>query len=113
MCIIFLKKSYRPDYFARCWPDGVMNSEQICTGEYWSVIDGRKSFPSGHSSFSFATLGFLSFYLMGKLRIFSEEGRGKSYRLIFCFLPLKMALLIGISYKISNFFVIFIVVCLV
>jgi membrane-associated phospholipid phosphatase len=88
-----------------------MNSEQICTGEYWSVIDGRKSFPSGHSSFSFATLGFLSFYLIGKLRIFNEEGRGRSYRLIFCFLPLKAALLIGMTFKISSLLVILIVVC--
>lgn len=87
----------RPDFFYRCFPDGVMNSEMICTGEYWTVQDGRKSFPSGHSSFSFATLGYLSFYLMGKLRIFSEEGRGKSYRLIVCFLPMIAAMLIGKS----------------
>jgi membrane-associated phospholipid phosphatase len=72
-----------------------MNSELNCTGDYWVVLDGRKSFPSGHSSFSFATLGFLSFYLMGKLKIFSEDGRGKSYRLIFCFVPCVMAMLIG------------------
>ncbi|CRL05669.1 CLUMA_CG018702, isoform A [Clunio marinus] len=87
----------RPDFFYRCFPDGIMNSEMICTGEYWTVQDGRKSFPSGHSSFSFATMGFLSFYLMGKLKIFSEEGRGKSYRLIFCFLPMILAMLIAIS----------------
>lgn len=72
-----------------------MNSEMICTGEYWSVQDGRKSFPSGHSSFSFATMGFLSFYFMGKLKIFSDGGRGKSIRLIFCFLPMILAMLVG------------------
>lgn len=72
-----------------------MNSEMICTGDYFKVQDGRKSFPSGHSSFSFATLGFLSFYLMGKLKVFSDEGRGKSLRLIFCFVPMVVAMLIG------------------
>jgi len=87
----------RPDFFYRCFPDGVMNSEMICTGEYFSVQDGRKSFPSGHSSFSFATLGYLSFYLMGKLKIFSEGGRGKSIRLIVCFLPMVAAMLVAIS----------------
>jgi diacylglycerol diphosphate phosphatase / phosphatidate phosphatase len=85
----------RPDFFYRCFPDGVMNSEMICTGEYWKVQDGRKSFPSGHSSFSFATMGFLSFYLMGKLKIFSDEGRGKSVRLIICFIPMIVAMLVG------------------
>lgn len=89
----------RPDFFYRCFPDGVMNSEMNCTGDTYDVQDGRKSFPSGHSSFSFATLGFLSFYLIAKMRIFADEGRGKSYRLIICFAPLVLAMLIG---KIEN-----------
>jgi diacylglycerol diphosphate phosphatase / phosphatidate phosphatase len=76
-----------------------MNSEMACTGSYSTVQDGRKSFPSGHSSFSFATMGFLSFYLMGKLKVFSEEGRGKSYRLIVCFAPMICAMLIGLLMK--------------
>lgn len=87
----------RPDFFYRCFPDGVMNSEMKCSGEYWSVMDGRKSFPSGHSSFSFAGLGFLTFYFIGKLKVFREEGRGKSLRLIVCFIPMVLALLVAIS----------------
>ncbi|KAL5227529.1 hypothetical protein ABZP36_015794 [Zizania latifolia] len=90
----------RPDFFWRCFPDGKQLYDQvtggvICHGEKSFLKDGRKSFPSGHTSWSFAGLGFLSLYLSGKIKVFDRQGHVA--KLCIMILPLLIASFVGIS----------------
>lgn len=89
----------RPDFFARCFPDGQAvygaDGDVLCTGDAAIVREGYKSFPSGHSSWSFAGLGFLSLYAAGKLGAF--DGSGHLYRAALALSPLLGATLVAVS----------------
>lgn len=90
----------RPDFFWRCFPDGKgvfhpVTSDVMCTGVKSVIKEGHKSFPSGHTSWSFAGLGFLALYLSGKVRVFDR--RGHVAKLCIVFLPLLVAALVAVS----------------
>ncbi|KAL4633142.1 hypothetical protein ACB092_04G100600 [Castanea dentata] len=90
----------RPNFFWRCFPDGKqvfhpVTLDVVCNGDKGIIKEGYKSFPSGHTSWSFAGLGFLSWYLSGKIRVFDR--RGHVGKLCVPFLPLLFAALVGVS----------------
>lgn len=72
----------RPDLVARCkpatgTPENTLVGVEVCTETRHHVLqDGWRSFPSGHSSFSFAGLGYLSLFLAGQVRLFVVNGGG-------------------------------------
>lgn len=86
----------RPDFFYRCFPNEKVTKDLRCTGNLKDVIEGRKSFPSGHSSFSFCSLGFVSVWLCGKLGVLSRS-RGHGVRIVACLAPLVTAAMVAIS----------------
>ncbi|PNX92163.1 lipid phosphate phosphatase chloroplastic-like [Trifolium pratense] len=85
----------RPDFFWRCFPDGVQVYDKfggvVCHGNADEMKEGHKSFPSGHTS----CLGFLSLYLSGKIKVFDRKGHVA--KLCIVFLPLLFACMVGIS----------------
>ncbi|KAH9966584.1 phosphatidic acid phosphatase type 2/haloperoxidase [Russula dissimulans] len=93
----------RPDLLSRCNPDqGVvdptfgLSTAAICHQSDRQILnDGFRSFPSGHSSLSFAGLTFLSLYIAGKLHLF--DTRGHAPKAWISVLPLFGAALVAIS----------------
>ncbi|KAI9510247.1 phosphatidic acid phosphatase type 2/haloperoxidase [Russula earlei] len=98
----------RPDLLDRCNPDsGVvdppygLSSVAICHQSDRHIInDGFRSFPSGHSSLSFAGLTFLSLYIAGKLHLF--DTRGHAPKAWIAGLPLFGAALIAVTRTMDN-----------
>ncbi|KAI8922989.1 phosphatidic acid phosphatase type 2/haloperoxidase [Entophlyctis helioformis] len=91
---------FRPDFLARCKWSAELNA---CTGNKKDISDGRRSFPSGHSSESFAGMTFLALFL-GTVwsRIFDVEGsvwgrRTRAWRIILPFAPLLISTYCAIS----------------
>ncbi|TRM57943.1 phosphatidic acid phosphatase type 2/haloperoxidase [Schizophyllum amplum] len=53
----------RPDFMSRCQWDAVATA---CTGKLSAIEEGRKSFPSGHSSTAFSGMMLLSLWIAGQ-----------------------------------------------
>ena len=95
----------RPNFIAACWG----NSDPVfeggsgstyggypqCTSSTSSYAENLKSFPSGHSSMSASGLGFLTYYLLGQLKVYS--GGGLAWRVVLSCIPALVAIAIGIT----------------
>ena len=103
---------YRPDFLYRCWPDGnvawASPGVPACTPiNPRHVTEGRKSFPSGHSSMSFSGLAYAAAYATAKLEIFSPydygvfgvhpRDRASVLRMAFAWWPLALATYVALS----------------
>ena len=87
----------RPDFISRCNPvSSTWEAEPICSGVISDFQEGYKSFPSGHTSWSFATLLFLTLYLAGKFKALSQF-RVKLPQLCISLAPIVIGCCIGWS----------------
>eukprot|EP00644_Phytophthora_capsici_P000997 jgi/Phyca11/120964/e_gw1.43.256.1 len=102
---------FRPCFYDMCgwnhdviW-DGVTN---LCTNSSGEK-EARKSFPSGHASFSWSTMLVLTLYLLGRSRLNCAgrcnsmmRGGKKSVMMFLCCAPLLLASWICITRSIDN-----------
>ncbi|KAG7401830.1 hypothetical protein PHYBOEH_010293 [Phytophthora boehmeriae] len=102
---------FRPSFYDMCgWDydavwDGVTN---LCTNPDGEK-EGRKSFPSGHASFAWATMLVLTLYLLGRSRLNCSRrsesfarGGTKTLKLFLCFVPCLAASWVAITRSIDN-----------
>lgn len=91
----------RPDLIARCkprpgTPAHALVTYEVCTETDHHILhDGWRSFPSGHSSFSFSGLGYLALVIAGQCHVYRP--RADLARVLVALAPLLGAALIAIS----------------
>ncbi|PGH15034.1 hypothetical protein AJ79_02716 [Helicocarpus griseus UAMH5409] len=91
----------RPDFLSRCspakgTPEHTLVSIEACGAPDSHILhEGWRSFPSGHSSFAFAGLGYLTMFFAGQLHVFRP--RTGLARFLFSLCPLLGALMIALS----------------
>ncbi|KLO09542.1 lipid phosphate phosphatase 1 [Schizopora paradoxa] len=94
----------RPDFLARCaWDDVTLQ----CTGKAADILDGRRSFPSGHSSTAFAGMTFLFLWISAQTMTWNLSYplqrlnfpllNCRSARVILCLAPLSYATWVAVS----------------
>lgn len=91
----------RPDLIARCSPAANTPIDElvdisVCTETAHHLLhDGWRSFPSGHSSFSFAGLGWLTLFFVSQTRLLHPGSH--LLTVLLCLAPVLGAALIAIS----------------
>ncbi|KAL4924194.1 phosphatase PAP2 family protein [Aspergillus undulatus] len=91
----------RPDLISRCQPrkgtpQSMLVMWTVCTQPNEHILqEGWRSFPSGHSSFSFAGLGYLSLFFSGQMHVFRP--RTDLCRCLLVLIPIICALMVAIS----------------
>ena len=91
----------RPDILDRCQPaagtpSDTLVSIAVCTATNSHFLnEGFRSFPSGHSSYAFAGLGFLAFWMAGQVLLFQAPPR--SWKSFLCFAPLVGAAMVAVT----------------
>lgn len=91
----------RPDLLDRCQPlkdtpaTGLVDVSVCTTTNAHFLDEGFRSFPSGHSSYAFAGLGFLACWLSGQVKLFKAPPR--SWKSFICFAPLVGAAMVAVT----------------
>ena len=92
---------FRPDFISRCNPSSLVSSTIVCNPVSSRILnEGRKSFPSGHSSRSFSGLGYLALVLVAQTK--SKHAHGRPFRMFIITLPLMCATLVAVSRLIDH-----------
>lgn len=102
---------FRPCFYDMCkWNKTIVwnGLDNLCADLKWEK-EARKSFPSGHASFAWATLFLLTLYLLGRSRLNSDNrhegltrGGRKTFKMFVCFLPTLLAAWIAVTRSMDN-----------